>query len=175
MILLSLHSFPMNKFLLPLILCLTLSACGQAPADDKVLKIQEYTQIMKTGGELTDPVHGKEVKFFYGAVSGTEGTNANGLAYVRIFEDGASSVTVNLNIELAPAGTKYIAYIQNSGGDASLKIGELESIVGDVRHTVKLVTDQDASTMLSVKIRREGRGESILVAEGTMKAPAPAK
>jgi hypothetical protein len=58
---------------------------------------------------------------------------------------------------------------------ASQKVGELESIVGDVRHTVKLSSDDDISRSLSVKVMREGKGQSVLVAEGTMKAPAPAQ
>lgn len=166
----------MKKLLFaPITLCIVLAACSTPSEQDKILQVQEYTQIMKSGADVVDPVHGKEAKFLYGAVSGTEGVNANGLAYLRVFADGASSVTVNLNIELPVSGTKYVAYIQDSSGSASLKIGELESIVGDVRHTVKLVTTDDVSTMRMVKVRREGKGESVLVAEGTMKEPAPAQ
>ncbi|MBP7114112.1 MAG: hypothetical protein KBA40_01530 [Candidatus Peribacteraceae bacterium] len=164
----------MKKLLLiPVVFALALAACGAPSEQDKILQVQEYTQIMKGDKDAPDPIHGKETSFYYGAVSGTEGTNANGLAYIRVYEDGTSSVTVNLNIALPPDGTHYIAYVQSSAGDTSIKVGELTSIVGDVRHTVKLETKEDASKTLSVKVRREGKGQSDLVAEGTMKQPAP--
>lgn len=168
--------FPMKKLLLvPVVLCFALASCGGPSEADKILEVQSYTQIMKSGTDFSDPVHGKGVGFYYGAVSGTEGVNANGIAYIHVFEDGASTVTVNLNIELPASGTKYVAYVQDSAGTSSLKVGEMKSIVGDVRHSVKLETKEDASKTLSVKVRREGRGESVLVAEGTMKVPAATK
>jgi len=130
---------------------------------------------MKSGAEFSDPVHGKGVSFYYGAVSGAGETNANGIAYIHLFEDGASAVTINLNIELPPSGTKYVAYVQDSTGSSSVKVGEMKSIVGDVRHSVKLETSENVAKNLSVKVLREGRGESVLVAEGTMKVPAATK
>lgn len=166
----------MKKLLLiPALLCFTLSACGTPSEQDKVLEVQTYTQIMKTGEDFSDPVHGKGVSFFYGAVSGTEGINANGIAYIHVFEDGASTITVNLNIELPPSGKKYVAYVQDTSGSSTIKVGEMRSIVGDVRHSVKLETNENASKNLSVKVRLEGRGSNDLVAEGTMKVPAAAK
>lgn len=167
----------MKKFLLaPVIVALALASCGGVPSEeDKILQVQEYTQIMKGDKDTPDPVHGRETSFYYGAVSGADGTNANGLAYIRVYEDGTSAVTVNLNIELPPSGTKYVAYVQNSAGDISIKVGELVSIVGDVRHAVKFETKEDATKTLSVKVRREGKGDSVLVAEGTMKQPAQAQ
>lgn len=168
--------FPMKKLLLiPAILCFALASCGAPSDEDKVLEVQSYTQIMKTGADFSDPVHGKGVSFYYGAVSGAEGTNANGVAYIHIFEDGASTVTINLNIELPASGTKYVAYVQDSTGASSVKVGEMKSIVGDVRHSVKLETTDNMTKNLSVKVRREGKGESVLVAEGTMKAPVATK
>lgn len=166
----------MKKLLLiPAFLCLTLAACSTPSEQDKVLEVQTYTQIMKTGEDFSDPIHGKGVGFFYGAVSGVEGINANGIAYIHVFEDGASTITVNLNIELPPSGKKYVAYVQDTSGSSTIKVGEMRSIVGDVRHSVKLETKENASENLSVKVRLEGRGSNDLVAEGTMKVPATAK
>ncbi len=166
----------MKKLLFaPVVFCLVLTACGSPSEEDQILQVQEYSKIMQTGKDLVDPVHGKEVKFYYGAVSGANGTNANGLAYVHVFEDGTSIVTVNLNIELSRRGTRYVAYLNNSTGDLPVKIGELKSIVGDVRHTMKNETQKSVSETLTVNVLREGKGESILVAQGTIKEPASAQ
>lgn len=164
------------KSLLPVsvILSLALVACGGQSEEDKILEMQSYSQIMKTDKDLVDPVHGKEVKFYYGAVSGVAPVNANGLAYVHVFEDGTSTVTVNLNIEVQ-SGAKYIVSIENASGTSSLKVGVLRSLVGDVRHTVTMQTKNDLATSLVVVVRREGKGEPVVVAKGTMKEPAAAK
>ncbi len=167
----------MNKLLItPIIVSLVLVACTSAPLPEKdeVLETQEVNQFMKTGKVLEDPVHGKQVNFFYGAVSGTGGTNANGIAYIHIFADGTSTVTVNVNIALPVSGS-YIAYIRDASGASRIRVGELTSIVGDVRHSVTLKTTENVSRALFVEVRREGGGDSTLVAEGTMKGAAPAK
>ncbi len=166
----------MKKLLLaPVLFCFLLAACGSTPApEDKVLEVKTYNQIMKSGKDVPDPVHGKEVKFYYGAVAGTEGTNANGIAYIHMYEDGTSVVTVNLNIALPESGN-YFAYLQDSSGDKAVTIGALKSIVGDVRHTVKGETKEDVTKTLMVQVRHETREKKTLVAEGMLKEPVPAK
>ena len=161
----------MNKRLLaPALFCLLFAACSTPVPQDDVLEVKAYNQIMKSGTDVPDPVHGKEVKFYYGAVAGTDGTNANGIAYVHMYDDGTSVVTVNLNIALPDSGN-YVAYLQDSSGEKIVTVGKLQSIVGDVRHTVKGETKEDVTKTLTVQVRLESRAKKMLVAEGTLKEP----
>ncbi len=146
-----------------------LAACGRAPAKpvDKAQQIQDYTTVSKTGTGTVDPVHGAETGFWYGALAGTNGTNANGVSFVRVYSDGATAVTVNLNILPAPQGKHYQAYLTDGAG-SGVDIGELRSIVGDARHSLTFETKDDTTTMKTVIIRLDDRD----IAQGTMKAPS---
>ncbi len=160
--------------ILPVLACLLFVACKTAKPPDEVLETKTFNQIMKSGKDVEDPVHGKQVKFYYGAVSGSDGTQANGIAYIHLYENGTSTVTVNLNIAL-PENGHYVAYILDSSGKQEIEIGALQSIFGDVRHSVKNETTEDITKTLLVQVRRESRGTSTVVAEGTLKEPALAK
>ena len=170
------HPLLMKKlFFLSTLCCLALVSCAGLSSEDKILEVKSYGQIMKTGKDTPDPIHGKEVGFYYGAVSGTtEGRNANGIGYIHVYEDGTSVITVNLNIELPTSGT-YKAYLGNNSDNTSILIGELESIVGDVRHTIKSKTRENVGETLVVKVLLEERGKSTLVAEGVLKQPTKAE
>jgi hypothetical protein len=164
----------MKKYLalvLSLSAMLTLSACGNQEKD-KVLEIKDFTTVMKTGDELIDPVHGKEVNFLYGALSGQNGTNANGVGYVHTFADGFSVITGNLNIELAEKGKKYTAFIEGESGAPSIALGAMESIIGDVRHSVKFETSQTLPSTVKIVVYREGSGEKNVVATGDLQPPS---
>ena len=161
----------------PIILSLLLVACTQAtlPSNpDDAVKIQEYNNplVRKSGEAPTHPAHGKEAALWYGAVEGAGCTNANGVAFMQRFEDGSYVITVNRNILQAPEGKHYEALLQNADGSDVLTLGELRSIVGDTRHSVKLDTTYDAGKLLNIQVllMTDGADRGELVAMGTMKA-----
>lgn len=157
-----------TSFLSVLCLSLLLSACGSPDTvkveDDTILEVQKYNQVMKTGEELIDPVHGKQARFAYGALSGTNGISANGVAYLHTFEDGNSTLTVNLNILVAPKGN-YTVQLKNAANAQVMNVGTLASILGDARHSMQFTTNLDVSAYNQVLVYLGTK----LVAEGTMK------
>lgn len=147
-----------------------LAACGLKPAPkplDKADEIHQYTTVSKTGTGTVDPVHGPETGMWYGAVNGINGTNANGVSFVRSYKDGAFVATVNLNILMAPKGQHYEAFLTDGAG-TSVDMGELRSIIGDARHSLTFETKEDVSALKKVVVRLGDRD----IAEGTLKVPA---
>lgn len=166
--------YPRIAFITLLFLSVAVSACGKQPdPDGEILEVKEYTTVMKNGKVLVDPVHGKEVKFWYGAV-GSE--KSNGVAYIHVFEDGTSVVTANVNILIADEGTHYQVYLKSADGKKQIDVGELQSIIGDARHSVRFETTEDLSSMLNMEVRHEKGllAGSEVVGTGTLKEPAPA-
>jgi len=165
------------SFVIVLVLSVSLSACSkQQPVidpDGDILEVKEYKTLMKTGKVLVDPVHGEEVAFWYGTVGSDK---SNGVGYIHKFQDGTAVVAVNLNVLLAEKGTHYEVYLKSADGKQEIDIGELTSIIGDARHSVRLETSEDVSSMLHVEVRHiKGiLGESEIVGEGVLKEPAPA-
>jgi len=153
-----------------LALGLALSACGGSTTKvpDKVTQIQEYTSTIRDGKEVIDSEHGKELGFMYGAVSGVNKTNANGVAYIRAYEDGFYSATMNLNILLAPAGKKYVGYLSDEKKTKMIELGELGSIVGDVRHSLRFESKQDLREFNVFLVMMDDQ----VIAEGTVKVPS---
>lgn len=165
-------SLPMKKslaliFLIPVLLV----ACNK-PETDKVLEIKDFTTVMKTGEGVVDPEHGKETAFYYGALGGQNGANANGVGYIHTFEDGFSTVTANLNIQVADKGFEYVAYLEGATSAAPIKVGALHSIIGDVRHSVKFETNEGVTSKLKLVVYREGSGKKEVVAVGDLKQPS---
>lgn len=150
---------------------LALLACTPTQPVDKQQLLQDYSQV-KAG---KDPVHGEETAMWYGSIEGVNGTNANGVGFIRRYEDGATVVTVNLNILPAEEGTHFQAFITDGAG-TSVDAGELRSIIGDARHSAKLETKDDVSALLTVEVHsvKGGllAGQSSVVARGTLKQPA---
>jgi hypothetical protein len=164
-------TFP-KALLTTLAFSIVLSACSQ-PEKDKGKEVKDYTSIIKTGKEVTDPVHGKETGFFYGAI-GSE--KSNGVAYIRTYEDGVSVVTANLNVHLAEQGTHYEAYLLSADEKKKIDLGELTSIIGDARHSVRFETKENIQDMLTLEVRLEKgllKGSEV-IATGVLKVPAPA-
>jgi hypothetical protein len=157
--------------LLPAVFGLVLAACGAPEETDKPLAIESYTKVMKTGKKLVDPVHGEETGFWYGAVGGEK---SNGVAYIYTFQDGASVVTLNLNVLPAEKGTRYHAYLLSDDGKKEVDLGELRSIIGDARHSLKFETTESIEGMLRVEVKllKGLLSGSETVALGTLKVPA---
>lgn len=157
----------MKRFLLPFLL-LALVACSQTDtSEDGEILAEEQYRIVTGTKDLVDPIHGKRTGFWYGAVTGE---SANGVAYMHVFEDGASFASLNLNVGLAPKGSVYIASLTDGAGK-SIELGELSSILGDARHTVSLDTEEDLSTLLNVQVHLATGSDRTLVGEGTLKQP----
>ena len=160
-----------SKFLLCSLLLL--SACGGSDeveiVEDKVLEVQKYNTVYQGSG---DPEHGKQKTFKYGSIDGVGESKANGVAYFPTFEDGVSVLTVNVNILIAPEGSHYQVMLSDGSPTGLIEVGTLSSIIGDVRHSVKLVTEEDIENYNSILIYLmpdEGTGGQGLVAQGTLK------
>ncbi len=163
----------MNKtYALLFISLASLAACGSTTVkvdDGKVLEVQKYNTVIQGS---KDPVHGTQVGFKYGAIDGVGQTHANGVAYFPTFDDGNSVLTVNVNILLAPKGSHYLAMLTDGTSKGLMEVGTLQSIVGDVRHSVKLETKADVTnfnTVLVYLVKDSGSGNETLVAKGTLK------
>lgn len=167
-----------TPFIALLSLLVLLSACTSASSDTddgEPLDSIEISQPMRTGGELIDPVHGKEISLWYGAVAGVNGVNANGVAFIHLFQDGVATVTANVNILPAPQGTSFEVRLTDAASARTVVIGPLESIVGDARHIVKGDTRENVASLLRfLVVRKQGSTETV-VAEGDLKLPAKAQ
>ncbi len=126
---------------------LILAACnsgGTVAVDDsegEVIGSQEVQQILP-GKEVTHPEHGKQVGFSYGAVSGAEGSIANGVMYKHEFEDGVTVAIMTVNIKKAPAAKVYVGWLVKEDRSAPVKMGPLGNPFGDTRHAVELTAKE---------------------------------
>lgn len=144
---------------------LLLAACGKAPdtvtvqnpdtATGEILQTDKVEVVMNNGKAITDPEHGVEKGFWYGAVGGTEGIVASGVGYLYKFEDGTFLNTLNLNIKVLPKGEYYVGWLTGADGKNPVKLGEMASLFGDVRHSVRLVTKTDLSSNTFVLVTKE--------------------
>ena len=166
----------MKKFLLPVFIAFLLVSCGKSHDitvdSGKPLEVQSFNAVMGTKN-LVDPVHGKETRFAYGAVSGVNGTKANGVAFLHTFADGTSVLTVNVNILPAPAGHTFVAWATDDAGSSYVSAGELRSVLSDARHAAVLETKQDVSHLAKVVVTLESSVRpdraGVHQAEGTLK------
>jgi len=154
-----------------LILCLSLlvlTACSPyaAKTEDDILAEEQYRMVTGTK-DLVDPVHGKRTGFWYGSVLGEA---ANGIAFLHGFEDGFFSASMNLNVEPAPNGSRYIVVLQSNEG-RTIEMGVLESLFDDARHTVKFETSEEIAAFLTVNVFLVTGTTRELIAEGTLKQP----
>lgn len=161
-------------------LALVFSACSTKITRDEgdVLEVKEFNTVMQTEKDLIDPVHGKQIAVWYGAMIGVGETKANGVSFVHRFEDGASTVTINLNVLLAQKGYRYVGVLSTPDGSRTVDVGEISSIIGDARHSGKMETTVDTTgmTMINVYTVKGGQmlTEEALIATGTLKE-APKK
>ena len=164
----------MKKLSLLIVAFALVAACTPStpivPGKTDKQKVQDYNTVK---GSAKDPTHGDSVGFWYGAIAGVSGQKANGVAYMNTFADGVSRITVNLNIAERADGKHLVAYVQGSDSSSAVKVGELQSIIGDARHSVTLETKEDIKKLLTVNVyltESIDAEEGIFVATGTMKA-----
>ncbi len=163
-----------------LVLCLLtlpLTSCGLPsikPSKEDQLKVQQYNKVAKKGDKTIDPVHGEEVAFWYGALTGVGETNANGVGFIHAFKDGTSVVTINLNVQPPEKPSYFTALLKNDSLGDTLEIGDLTSIIGDARHSAKLEVKEDLSQSLHVLILKHADEDDpgTLTAEGFLKKPS---
>jgi hypothetical protein len=130
---------------------------------------EAFQFVMPNRGEVTDPVHGKEIWFAIGAIAGENKVAANGIAQVHYMEDGTSLVTLQMNIHQAVAGLEYHGYLVNSAGDR-VDIGTLDSFSG-VRHRLNYDAKRDLREYATVEIALNKTGSTeagTLQAKGTL-------
>lgn len=162
---------------------LLVAACGEPTQEVRVenpstesgdiLETEKVQVFMNNGRAITDPQHGRENGFWYGAVSGVQGTNANGVGYTYSFEDGSFLHTLNLNIQKLEKGEYYVAWLTETGGKNPVKLGWLANLFGDVRHSVSLDTKTDLANHTHVLVTKETTKDpsqpGTVVAEGDVK------
>ena len=165
----------MKRILSLLAFTLLLTACGDKVTVDSgfngVDNVEVIRKAMPTGGKVADLVHGEEVWFAIGSLTGVEGTIANGVAQTHVYEDGASLHTVQLNIERPEEGFFYEGWIIK--GDDVLSTGHAKSRFGDVRHFIQFQTDKDLTDYYEIVITLEpddgNPAPAAHVAEGVLK------
>lgn len=106
---------------------------------------QTLVQVLPGKGPIETPDHGKELWFAITPLTGLKGKPANGVTQAHYLEDGTFLVTVQLNIERAPDGFFYEAWLANDAG-VEVTLGHLRTPFGDVRHQLKFLGKQDLRT-----------------------------
>lgn len=149
----------LSSIILAAALILSFTACKKTEQavdiDSETIGTQTLQQPMRQG-ELRDPVHGKELSFGYGAITGTKGINANGVSFRYSYEDGTSVIQLTMNIEQAPRGKFYFGWL--SQADASkpwVKVGSFISPFNDVRHSATAKVKQHLSAYTKIVITVE--------------------
>ena len=146
----------MRRHFLLLCTAFLITACNsKAGTDSDVLQQDTVPTVMKTGDELEDPVHGTEKTFSYGALSGVDGNNANGVGYRYGFSDGATVITLNLNVPIVK-GSYYIGWLtQEDSTEEWIKMGDFFAPFNDARHGLKFETKADITAYKKVVITQE--------------------
>lgn len=108
---------------------------------------------MPKDGKVEYAGHGNEEWFAYGALTGVEGVNANGVAQSHYFEDGRYLHTTTLNIEPAQDGYFYEGWLVK--GLDVVSTGHLTNNFGDTRHSLRFEKDVDYTGYLNVVITLE--------------------
>ena len=136
---------------------LLLVSCGKQTVRRDVTIGNEVLQVsMPVGKKVVHPVHGKELWFAVGPLKGEGKTNANGVAQSHVFADGTTVATVNLNIQPAPKGFRFVAWLRKPGALERVRLDTMMNPLHDVRHlvTVEVAKDLRAYTDVLVTLER---------------------
>jgi hypothetical protein len=163
-------------------LFLALAACGtaQAPTNDDGPTVEspiigrDVVQVAMPTKGMTHPVHGKEAFLAVGPIEGVEGSPANGVATIHVFEDGTTFLGVQANINIPENGSIYEAWLAAEDGVPAILLGQLTNSFGDVRHSLRVEKNDDLrrfATILITKEPRDGNADSsgFIAAKGTLK------
>ncbi len=98
--------------------------------------------------------HGREVLMAYGALAGTGGINANGVATAHYMQDKSTVIGMQLNVEVPAAGFFYEGWVESSTG-ARISLGHLTNPFNDVRHQLRTETPENLRNFTIVIITKE--------------------
>ena len=145
--------------------------CDKGVVVEKSQGVHQVQQAMPTGGKMVDPKHGEETWFAIGSMTGVKGVAANGVAQAHFFQDGTFGHAIQLNIKPAEDGYFYEGWLTKGG--KTISTGHLVNKLGDSRHFLTFIGDDDLRDMLKVIITLEkddgNPAPAQHVAEGTMK------
>ena len=134
---------------------------------------QVLVRAMPQKGNIKDEMHGKEMWFAYGAVSGTNDTPANGVTTAHFLEDGTYLVDVQMNIRAPEKGSFYEGWLTGGEPASWISLGRFTKGAHEIRQVLSFETSQDLRNRLSVAITLEKDGRNPLpsevVAEGMLK------
>lgn len=159
-----------------LAVCLmTLSACSShtdTPMENEGENNPMPTVTISPNTQAKNLEHGEITGISIGALSGVNGTLANGVATAYSFEDGASIVSIQLNVAIAEEGTLYDAWLEDATGQR-LEVGALQSSDNDVRHSARLDTKTETQNYKNVRIllrkSTDTPGQGTVIATGILK------
>ena len=147
-----------KRLLSTALLCMVLLAsCNkQTVRRDATIGNEVFQVSMPVGKKVIHPVHGMEEWFAVGPMKGEGTTKANGVAQSHFFVDGTTSATVNLNIQPAPKGFRFVAWLRKPGAVERIRLDALVNPFHDVRHlvTVEVAKDLRAYTDVLVTLER---------------------
>lgn len=166
------------RLCLTLLFTLSLAACATPPNNTNPVALSPaetttFTNPVEPNTQVKDTKHGAETGLSICALSGVNGTLANGVATAYSFEDKGSIVGIQLNIAAAQDGSAYVAWIENTSKQR-IRLGTLEHTGTDVRHSLRFDTNQDLSNDTIISITRETKNGADTggpeVANGILKA-----
>lgn len=119
------------------------------------------------------PQFGKETWLGISALSGTKDAGVNGAALAHYFEEGKKYIlSIQLNIDVAPKGKEYHAWLQKGDSTDREYLGELMSPTGDVRHVLNFMSDKDLREFRTVIVTLQDAGKTgvpgQILAKGTL-------
>lgn len=149
-----------------LLISVVLMGCASEPS------VQHVETTIPGKDQINAGLHGNEIGLRMGALSGTGGTMANGVATMHVMEDGTLIIGLQLNIAPAKPGFRYSAWIQEGLTTPKVALGTLSATTPEVRHSLRIETKAAIQSYTLVSITLEGGGKtpgSRLVATGRVK------
>jgi hypothetical protein len=142
-----------------------LSSCLQQDAPKPPVPDVTFGQPAGTRGDLA---------FSIGAMSGVGDTSANGAVTVQRLDDGSDVVALRLNIDPAPKGSFYMAWLTLPDGSKPVAIGRLVNPLQDGRHEIRIQTRKSlfgthTRAVVSLEKTEAIQTPGMSVAEGTLK------